>query len=206
MDDCLALPAVRDGAEGGVSVMTVISFVGITLAVFCADCHAGRGRSGFRTEFVGTILWGQCACHGLFRREMSMKRAAPSRVIEDYDDMADRLAAVEGVTRVAGPLIKGQVMASANSRNTGVEVFGIKAPKTCPPSRALPDGGGGGGPETAMGDIGQFKDGGCHRLWRGAPKLNLGVGDTDPPRFPRTGCRTSLWHIPAYLGPMSCGS
>ena len=37
----------------------------------------------------------------------------PSRLIDDYDALAARLAAVPGVTRAA-PLIRGQVMASAN--------------------------------------------------------------------------------------------
>ena len=59
--------------------------------------------------------------------------------------MADRLAAIPGVTRVA-PLVKGQVMASANSRNTGVEVFGISPENLITIPRVA-------NPESAMGDI-----------------------------------------------------
>ena len=42
-------------AEGGVSVMTWISLIGITLAVFALIATLAV-RSGFRSEFVGTIL------------------------------------------------------------------------------------------------------------------------------------------------------
>ncbi|MDA0962911.1 MAG: lipoprotein-releasing system transmembrane subunit LolC, partial [Proteobacteria bacterium] len=42
-------------AEGGVSVMTWISLIGITLAVFALIATLAV-RSGFRAEFVGTIL------------------------------------------------------------------------------------------------------------------------------------------------------
>jgi hypothetical protein len=42
-------------ADGGVSVMTWISLIGITLAVFALIATLAV-RSGFRAEFVGTIL------------------------------------------------------------------------------------------------------------------------------------------------------
>ena len=42
-------------AEGGVTVMTWISLLGITLAVFALIATLAV-RSGFRTEFVDTIL------------------------------------------------------------------------------------------------------------------------------------------------------
>ena len=42
-------------AEGGVSVMTWISLVGITLAVFALIATLAV-RAGFRAEFVDTIL------------------------------------------------------------------------------------------------------------------------------------------------------
>jgi ABC-type lipoprotein release transport system permease subunit len=50
----LALPA-RAPCGGGVSVMTWISFLGIALAV-AALIATLAVRSGFRYEFVGTIL------------------------------------------------------------------------------------------------------------------------------------------------------
>ena len=42
-------------AEGGVSVMTWISLIGITLAVFALIATLSV-RSGFRAEFVDTVL------------------------------------------------------------------------------------------------------------------------------------------------------
>ena len=43
------------GADGGVSVVTLISLAGITLAVFALVATLAV-RSGFRAEFVDTIL------------------------------------------------------------------------------------------------------------------------------------------------------
>ena len=63
-------------AEGGVSVMTVISFLGITLAVFALIATLAV-RSGFRTEFVDTIL-GANAHVTVYSPCMSTKPGAPA--------------------------------------------------------------------------------------------------------------------------------
>ena len=42
-------------SDGGISSMTWISFIGISLAVFALIATLAV-RTGFRTEFVGTIL------------------------------------------------------------------------------------------------------------------------------------------------------
>lgn len=47
------------------------------------------------------------------------------RGFEDYDPVAARVAAVPGVLRAA-PVVKGQVMATANGASSGVEVFGMR--------------------------------------------------------------------------------
>lgn len=109
-------------AEGGVSVMTWISLVGITLAVFALIATLAV-RSGFRTEFVDTIL-GSNAHVTIYQSAEITARGKLDRSIQDYEEMAARLRAVEGVTRAA-PLVKGQVMASLRQRNAGVEVYGI---------------------------------------------------------------------------------
>jgi lipoprotein-releasing system permease protein len=111
-------------AEGGVSVMTWISLIGITLAVFALIATLAV-RSGFRAEFVGTIL-GANAHVTLYNAGQVTEQGQIDRTIPDYEAMAARVAAVPGVTRVA-PLVKGQVMVSLRSRNSGVEVFGIHA-------------------------------------------------------------------------------
>ncbi|MCA2010958.1 lipoprotein-releasing ABC transporter permease subunit [Cereibacter sphaeroides] len=110
-------------AEGGVSVMTVISLVGVALAVFALIATLAV-RSGFRSEFVDTVL-GANAHATVYYTSSVTSNGAMSRTIEDFDAVAARLAEVPGVTSTA-PLIKGQVMAANQGRNAGVEVFGIR--------------------------------------------------------------------------------
>jgi lipoprotein-releasing system permease protein len=111
-------------AEGGVSVMTWISLIGITLAVFALIATLSV-RSGFRSEFVGTIL-GANAHVTVYQAAQTTAGGRVDRSIADYDAMASRVAAVPGVTRVA-PLVRGQVMISHRGRNAGAEVLGITA-------------------------------------------------------------------------------
>ncbi|MEM7242942.1 MAG: lipoprotein-releasing ABC transporter permease subunit [Pseudomonadota bacterium] len=108
-------------AEGGVSVMTWISLIGIALAVFALIATLGV-RSGFRTEFVDTIL-GADAHATIYTTSRVDDTGAFVQGFDNYQDAAVSLSTVPGVTRVA-PLVKGQVMATANGSNAGVEVFG----------------------------------------------------------------------------------
>jgi lipoprotein-releasing system permease protein len=109
-------------AEGGVSVMTWISFLGIMLAVMALIATLSV-RAGFRHEFVGTIL-GANPHASVIPVGRQVEGGRSLRVLSDYDAIAERLRAVEGVTS-AFPVIRGQVMATANGRNAGVEVIGI---------------------------------------------------------------------------------
>ena len=79
-------------AEGGVSVMTWISLIGITLAVFALIATLSV-RAGFRAEFVDTIL-GANAHVTVYQRTEVDEYGRRSRVIEGYEDMAERLRAV----------------------------------------------------------------------------------------------------------------
>ena len=109
-------------SEGGVGAMTWISLIGITLAVFALIATLAV-RSGFRSEFVDTIL-GANAHVTIYQRVETTETGQLDRTIADYDAMADRLAAVPGVTRAA-PLVKKQVLIANRGNNSGVEVFGI---------------------------------------------------------------------------------
>ncbi len=109
-------------AEGGVSVMTIISLVGITLAV-AALIATLAVRSGFRAELVDTIL-GANAHVTVYSSVYVTEDGQTTRAITDYRAIADRIADLPDVTRAA-PLVKGQVMATMQGRNSGVEVFGI---------------------------------------------------------------------------------
>ncbi|MDZ4093729.1 MAG: lipoprotein-releasing ABC transporter permease subunit [Paracoccaceae bacterium] len=110
-------------AEGGVSVMTWISLVGVTLAVFALIATLAV-RAGFRAEFVDTIL-GANAHVTVYAAARVDAEGRSSRGFADYDAVADRLRAVPGVTRAA-PLIKGQVMATSGGVNLGAEVYGMR--------------------------------------------------------------------------------
>ena len=109
-------------AEGGVSVMTWISLIGILLAV-AALIITLAVRTGFREEFVDTIL-GANAHVTVYAPISVSETGQASRAIADYTAWAERIAAVPGVISAA-PLIKGQVMANKGRANVGVEVYGI---------------------------------------------------------------------------------
>ncbi len=135
--------------EGGVSVMTAISLLGIALAVFALVATMAV-RSGFRYEFVQTIL-GANAHMTLLSTLHADEYGRMTRAITAYDEIAARVARVPGVTRAA-PAIRGQVMASKGGRNAGVEVFGQRLADI----RSLPLIA---SPETAEGDLSRLDRG-----------------------------------------------
>ena len=154
-------------AEGGVSVMTWISLIGITLAVFALIATLAV-RSGFRAEFVDTILGSNAHVTIFSSGKIDPVSGRLDRSIQDYEAMAAKVRNVPGVTRVA-PLIKGQVLANMQNRNAGVEIFGITAEnlKTIP--RVA-------NPDTSIGDIGDFGAG--IAIGSGvASELGVTVGD-----------------------------
>ncbi|MDR5652298.1 lipoprotein-releasing ABC transporter permease subunit [Ruixingdingia sedimenti] len=136
-------------AEGGVSVMTWISLVGITLAVFALIATLAV-RAGFRAEFVDTIL-GANAHVTVYSAARQTPAGGLDRTMADYAGTAARIAEIPGVTRTA-PLIRGQVMANATGRNAGAEVYGI----TLDDLRTIPRVG---RAETFEGDIARFDQG-----------------------------------------------
>lgn len=154
-------------AEGGVSVMTWISLIGITLAVFALIATLSV-RAGFRAEFVDTIL-GANAHVTVYNIATVSETGQTDRKITDYTDRAARVAEVPGVTRVA-PLVRGQVMANKGQNNVGVAVFGIAAEDLQTIPRVAD-------PGTGQGDIGRFDEGVA--IGSGvARSLGVGVGDT----------------------------
>lgn len=153
-------------AEGGVSAMTWISLIGITLAVFALIATLAV-RSGFRSEFVGTIL-GANAHVTLYQNGQVNEQGAIDRSISDYHAMAERVSDVPGVTRVA-PLIRQQVLANLRSRNAGVEVFGIHQDDL----KSLP---GIANSKDSIGDLDQFSQG--IAVGSGVARaLGIGIGD-----------------------------
>jgi len=153
-------------AEGGISVMTWISVIGIALAVFALIATMAV-RAGFRAEFVSSIL-GANAHITVYSAGQQDASGRMVRGFADYDARAARIRALPGVTRAA-PIIRGQVMGTANGVNAGVEVYGMAADDvTGVPSLTAGD--------DDFGDLQRFEDG--IAIGSGvARELNVSVGD-----------------------------
>ncbi|PJF09016.1 lipoprotein-releasing ABC transporter permease subunit [Pseudorhodobacter sp. MZDSW-24AT] len=153
-------------AEGGVSVMTWISLIGITLAVFALIATLAV-RAGFRAEFVDTIL-GANAHVTVYSAGRADEFGNLVKGFPDYEARAAALAAVPGVTRAA-PMIRGQVMVSSQGATNGAEVYGLSEEDL----KSIPRVGLG---SDAEGDIERFEEG----IAIGsvlARDLGVGVGD-----------------------------
>jgi lipoprotein-releasing system permease protein len=154
-------------AEGGVSVMTWISFLGIALAV-AALIATLAVRSGFRYEFVGTIL-GANAHVSVYDQAEVDENGRVDRTLENYAEVADAVRVLPGVAHAAA-VVRGQVMASNTVRNAGVEVIGI-APEDLLRVPLVAE------PEVARGDITRFSEG--IAIGSGvARELGVAVGDS----------------------------
>lgn len=154
-------------ADGGVSVMTWISLIGITLAVFALIATLAV-RTGFRTEFVGTIL-GANAHVTVYQVPTTNDFGRMDRKIYNYSEMAKAIEVISGVTRAA-PLIKSQVMISYGGNRAGVQVLGLSEENLLSlPSIA--------NPERALGDISNYTQG--IAIGSGVARaLNATIGDT----------------------------
>jgi lipoprotein-releasing system permease protein len=174
-------------AEGGVSVMTWISLIGITLAVFALIATLAV-RAGFRSEFVDTIL-GANAHVTVYAAAQVNDFGRVDRSITDYDDWASAIAALPGVTRAA-PLIRGQVMTTHGERGSGSEVYGI----TLENLRTIPRVGDG---AEAIGEIDRFSDG--IAIGSGiARELGISLGDRIRLLSPN-GVRTAMGTSPRVM-------
>lgn len=109
-------------AEGGVGVMTWISLIGITLAVFALIATLAV-RAGFRAEFVDTIL-GANAHVTVLSAGSETPDGQTVRAWPNYEELAKAIAAIPGVVQAA-PVIRGQVMLSAGEATRGAEVYGM---------------------------------------------------------------------------------
>ena len=153
-------------AEGGVSVMTWISLIGITLAVFALIATLAV-RAGFRAEFVDTIL-GANAHVTVYATERADADGNLVRGFADYDAIEQRILAIPGITRAA-PLVKGQVMVTAGEATLGAEVYGMRAADL----RTIPRIGEG---SDAIGDIAAY-DSGIAMGSQLAGELGVTLGD-----------------------------
>ena len=171
-------------AEGGVSVMTWISLVGVTLAVFALIATLAV-RSGFRAEFVDTIL-GSNAHVTVYQQTPIAGTTQISRTITDYDALAAAILTVDGVIRAA-PLVRSQVMANNQTRNAGIDVYGISLADLRTIPRIA-------NPREAQGSLERFEDG--IAIGSGvARELGVTVGDKIKVISPN-GVRTAMGTSP----------
>ncbi len=152
--------------DGGISVIAWYALIGVMLGV-ATLIVVQAVMIGFREEFTDRIL-GANAHVTVYNSPQVDEAGQSSRVILDYDAMAARLRAVPGVTGAA-PLIRGQVMATALGRNSGVEVLGTRTGDLAL-APLIAD------PEIAIGDLGRLDEGVA--IGSGvARELGLTVGD-----------------------------
>jgi lipoprotein-releasing system permease protein len=171
-------------AEGGISTMTWISLAGISLSVFALIATLSV-RSGFRAELVDTIL-GANAHVTVYTQPTKDNKGNVYRGFKDYENVNSIITSIDSVNRAA-PLIRGQVMASANATTTGVDVFGI-APENILSIRRVSD------PKTSIGDIKNFSNG--LAIGSGvAQALNISIGD-DIQLISPTGVKTAFGTSP----------
>jgi lipoprotein-releasing system permease protein len=153
-------------AEGGVSVMTWISLIGITLAVFALVATLAV-REGLRSDLIQTMLGANAHAEIHYRRDFNAEIPV-DHLIRDYGDLVEKIGKLPEVTLVS-PLVRGQVMGSYRGRNLPVDVFGItlKDLQNYPKIAASPD---------AFGDLSRFNDGVAIGAMM-ARQLGVGIGD-----------------------------
>ncbi|QKV17968.1 lipoprotein-releasing ABC transporter permease subunit [Oricola thermophila] len=101
--------------EAAVSIVTMISLVGVTLGV-AALIIVMAVMNGFRAELLDRIL-------GL---NGHLVISAIERPLDDYDAVSERIAAVPGVKLVT-PIVEGQALATGNvGAGSGVLVRGVR--------------------------------------------------------------------------------
>ena len=100
--------------EGSLSVMAIFAMIGIALGVATLIVVMAV-MNGFRADLLSRIL-GINGHMTVFANEGS---------ITDYDELADRLRAIEGVSSVV-PQVQGQVMVTSGPRALGGLVRGVR--------------------------------------------------------------------------------
>ncbi len=101
--------------EGFISVIAGFSFLGIMLGVTTLIIVMAV-MNGFRTELLAKIL-------GLNGHILIQPLDSP---LTDYEQVAQRIAAIKGVT-LAAPIVEGEALASSPFKANGVLVRGIRS-------------------------------------------------------------------------------
>jgi len=107
--------------EGGISVIAWYALIGVMLGV-ATLIVVQAVMVGFREEFTARVLGANP--HSTVMSAIYNADNNGAALITDYEAEAAKLRALPGITNVA-PVVTGQMMASGNSRNIGVEMIGI---------------------------------------------------------------------------------
>ena len=108
-------------AEGGISVIAWYALIGVMLGVGTLIVVQAV-MVGFREEFTARVLGANP--HSTVYSAIYDEAHNGAALIVDYEAEADKLRALPGVLNVA-PVVSGQMMASGNNRNIGIEMIGI---------------------------------------------------------------------------------
>ena len=153
-------------ATGGVSAMTWISLIGITLAVFALVATLAV-RAGLRADFVDAMLGGNAHIELRYIR-VQEEGQPPDATIRNYEEILPRIEAVPGVADAA-PLVRAQVMGSFRGNNAPADVYGIKRADLLEYPLVA-------GAENPLGTLDRF-DEGMALGSQLAAQLGVGVGD-----------------------------
>lgn len=177
-------------AEGGVSLLTWISLIGITLAVF-ALIVVMAVRSGFRNDFVETIV-GANAHITIYQTRDEVLNIngfdVPRRItgFTDYEAAAERALTAPGIIRAA-PVIQAQILATRQSKNTLVSLYGMSR-------KNLEEIPGVSASDQSMGSLERFDEG--IAIGQGvAERLGVSIGDRVNLLSPQ-GASTALGRMP----------
>ena len=153
-------------SQGGISVIAWYALIGVMLGV-ATLIVVQAVMVGFREEFTDRIL-GANAHITVYSATYQDQNGAATRVIPDHGELVETVKRVPGVVHAA-PMVRGQVMASANGRNAGVDLRG----QTVDDISSLPLVG---NPEKFNGSLGNLPNG--IALGSGvARELGVGIGD-----------------------------
>jgi len=153
--------------HGGISVIAWYALIGVMLGV-ATLIVVQAVMIGFREEFTDRIL-GANAHMTVYNQNYQDENGAITRAITDYAQVVETVRTVDGVTHVS-PMVRGQVMGSANGRNVGVDLRG-QAPEDIAKLPLI------GTPEAAFGELSDLPNG--IAIGEGvARELRIGVGDT----------------------------
>lgn len=152
--------------QGGISVIAWYALIGVMLGV-ATLIVVQAVMIGFREEFTDRIL-GANAHMTVYSANYEDENGAITRAITDFDQLVESVGNVDGVTHVS-PMIRGQIMASANGRNVGIDLRG-QATEDIATLPLI------GTPESSVGNLSDLNRG--IAIGSGiAQELRVGVGD-----------------------------